>query len=279
MADGYLVLAMLVAATLTSASRLLRSAGTVLVAFGLAMIAASIILANLDGTFARHAAKTTGLRGWTPTILKLQAGLAILAVPFLIWAAWVQWQRHAVTTLGALNGTTGFGQISRLLHWSTATLMLIMIPMGLFLSVLPAASVARPMFLAAHLSLGMTILLLVAMRLIWLSVNPAPPLRVALTERERRLARVSHIGLYALILGFPLSGFLLTTAQGHGTDLFGWVLGPVIAPDVRIAQLSSLLHNIVLPFVFYTVILAHVGAVLKHHFGDRRRDDVRKMLA
>ena len=279
MAYGYLVLAVIVAATLTSGNRLLRSAGTILVAAGLAMIAASIVLANLDGTFAGHAAQATGLEAWTPAILNVQAGLAIVAVPFLIWAAWVQWQRRAVTTPGALNGTTGFGQISRLLHWSTATLMLIMIPMGLFVSVLPAASVERPMFLAAHQSLGMTILLLVALRLVWLLVSPAPPLPSTLTQWEHRLARVSHIGLYALILGFPLSGYLLTTAQGQGTDLFGWVLGPVFAPDARIARIASLLHNLALPFIFYAVILAHVGAVLKHHFGQGRKDDVRRMLA
>ena len=279
MAYGYLVLAVIVAATLTSGNRLLRSTGTIVVAAGLTMIAASIVLANLDGTFAGHAAQATGSEAWTPTILNLQAGLALLAVPFLIWAAWVQWRRGTVTTPGARNGTTWFGQISRLLHWATATLMLIMIPMGLFVSVLPAASVERPMFLAAHQSLGMTVLLLVALRLVWLLVSPAPPLPAALTEWERRLARISHIGLYALILGFPLSGFLLTTAQGQGTDLFGWVLGPVFAPEIRIAKIASLLHNIVLPFVFYAVILAHVGAVLKHHFGDRRRDDVRRMLA
>ena len=135
------------------------------------------------------------------------------------------------------------------------------------------------MFLAAHQSLGMTILLLVALRLVWLLVSPAPPLPSALTEWERRLARISHIGPYALILGFPLSGYLLTTAQGQGTDLFGWVFGLVLAPDVEIARTARLLHNIVLPFVFYAVILAHVGAVLKHHFGDGRKDAVRRMLA
>ena len=139
MAYRYLVLAVIVAATLTSGNRLLRSAGTVLVAAGLAMIAVSIFLANLDGTFAGYAAHATGLAAWTPAILNLQAGRALAAVPFLIWAAWVQWQRGAVTTPGAVNGTTGFGQISRLLHWATATLVLIMIPMGLFVSVLPAA--------------------------------------------------------------------------------------------------------------------------------------------
>lgn len=184
--------------------------------------------------------------------------------------------KGAVTTPGVLNGTMRFGQVARLLHWATATVMLIMIPIGLFVSVLPAASVERPMFLAAHQSLGLTILLLVPLRLVWLLVSPAPPLPSTLTEWERRLARVSHIGLYALILGFALSGFLLTTAQGQGTDLFGWVLGPMFAPDVQIAKIASLLHNIVLPFVFYAVILAHVGAVLKHHFADRRPDDVRR---
>lgn len=83
-AYGYLVLALIVAATLTSANRLLRSAGTLLVAAGLVMIAVSILLANLDGTFAGHAAQTTGLEAWTPAILYLQAGLALMADPFLI---------------------------------------------------------------------------------------------------------------------------------------------------------------------------------------------------
>jgi cytochrome b561 len=35
---------------------------------------------------------------------------------------------------------------------------------------------------------------------------------------------------------------------------------------------------LVLPLLFHGIICAHLGAVLKHHFVDRRVDDVRRML-
>jgi cytochrome b561 len=38
------------------------------------------------------------------------------------------------------------------------------------------------------------------------------------------------------------------------------------------------LHDRILPVVLQAVILVHIGAVVKHHFLDRRRDDVRRML-
>lgn len=52
----------------------------------------------------------------------------------------------------------------------------------------------------------------------------------------------------------------------------------MFAPDLEIGRISILMRNVVLPFVFYAVILAHVGAVLKHHFGEGRKDDGRRML-
>jgi len=277
-AYGYLVLAVIIATTLTSGNRQVRSLGTVIVAAGLAMIAVSIVLANLDGTFAGHAARSTGLEAWTPIMLNLQAAVALLTLPFLLWVAWAQWRRGAVSTPGAFNAAARFGQVSRVLHWATATLVLIMIPMGLFASILPAGSVERPMFLAAHQSLGMTVLVFGAARLVWLLVSPAPPLSPAMKAWERRLARLSHLGLYALILGFPLTGFLLSTAQGDGMDIFGLGVEPAFAPDARLGQLAEGLHNVGLPFLFYAIILAHVGAVLKHHFADNRRDDLRRMI-
>jgi cytochrome b561 len=40
----------------------------------------------------------------------------------------------------------------------------------------------------------------------------------------------------------------------------------------------TILHDRILPLVFYGIIFAHLGAVLKHHFVDRRVGDVRRML-
>ena len=65
MTDGYLVLVMLVATILMRANRPLRSAGTVLTAAGLVVIAALTVLANLGNTFAGYAAQATGLKAWS----------------------------------------------------------------------------------------------------------------------------------------------------------------------------------------------------------------------
>jgi membrane protein DedA with SNARE-associated domain len=37
-------------------------------------------------------------------------------------------------------------------------------------------------------------------------------------------------------------------------------------------------HNLVLPVAFYALIFGHIGAVVKRHAIDRRRDDIRRML-
>jgi cytochrome b561 len=46
-----------------------------------------------------------------------------------------------------------------------------------------------------------------------------------------------------------------------------------------VASLMMVIHNAVLPFMFYAIIFAHIAAVLKHHFLDQRTADIRRMLA
>ncbi len=66
MTAQYLVLAVALAFTLNHANRLVRAGGTLLAAIGLAFIVLSIILADLDGTFA---ALPAGMGGSGPLLL------------------------------------------------------------------------------------------------------------------------------------------------------------------------------------------------------------------
>jgi cytochrome b561 len=273
MAAQYLVTCILLAVTLNAANRHARAAGTLLAALALFMISISIVLADFDGTFAQYAPHGLIDRS-KPIVLNLQAGLGLLATGFLLWAAWAQLGRRAVAPLPARNTRSLFGSVSRLAHWTTATLMLLLIPMGLFLSVLPATGGDRASFLAAHQTLGLIVLLVVAIRLAWLLISP-PPRHEDLPDWQRRLAVAVHCGLYALILAFPLSGFLLSAAAGDPIHVFGWTL-PRLAVGERAPW--SALHDSILPLVFYAIVAMHVGAVLKHHFADRRQGDVRRML-
>ncbi len=179
--------------------------------------------------------------------------------------------------LPIMNGTV-FGLVSRYAHWVIAVIILTLIPMGMFMAVLPAGSPDRAGFVATHESLGALVLVLVALRLAWLLRSPPPGFDGALRPWERRLAHAVHIGLYSLILAFPLTGLLLGLSAGVPLPLFGFMLPALWPASPAAAGVLAVLHNQLLPLLFYAVIFAHVGAVLKHHFVDGRVNDVRRML-
>jgi cytochrome b561 len=59
-----------------------------------------------------------------------------------------------------------FGRISRYAHWVIGILILILLPMGLFTSVLAPDHRERAVFLASYQTFGLTILLLVVRRML-----------------------------------------------------------------------------------------------------------------
>ena len=270
MAALYIGLCILIAITLNAANRWIRVAGTSIAGASVFMISISILLANFDGTFACGTLDRT-----KPIVLDLQAAGGLVATSFLAWAAWTQAKRPNGVPVQIRNTKARFGLVSRYAHWTTAALMLLLIPMGLFLSVLPPSG-DRASFLAAHQALGLTVLVVVILRIAWLTVSPPPP-HDDLPLPQRRLAVTAHVSLYGLIIGFPLSGFMMVSPGNEEVSFYAWVL-----PSSGLRQGSSMvwrmLHDFVLPVAFYVVIFMHVGAVLKHHFADRRATDVRRML-
>jgi len=279
MAFGYLLLALVLAFTLNHPNRFVRAMGALIAAIGLFMIVISIVLANADGTFAAFSEGASGLDVHEPLILNVQAVAASIAIPFLLWAGWTQLRRPAVETPPLRNSTRAFGLVSRSLHWGMAVMIFCLIPIGLFVSVLPKSSTDRAAFLSAHQSLGLTVLALVFVRLVWLGMSPAPALSAGLTSWDRFLALSTRACLYLIVIGFPLSGFLVNVFQAEPVDLYGWAIPLTFAPDARITALASAAHAVVLPLAFYAAIFAHVGAVMKHHFIDRRVDEIRRMIA
>ncbi len=275
MTAQYLILAVVLAFTLNHANPFVRAGGTLLAAVGLAFIVLSIVLADLDGTFA---ALPAGMGAARPLLLNAQAVIASAAVLFLLWAAWRQVQRPMVVPVPWRNTGDAFGLVSRYAHWASAVLILCLVPMGLFMTVLPEGSPDRGMFVAVHQTLGVTVLVLVLLRLAWLRRSAPPPLPVDLKPWERRLAGALHPVLYGLILGLPITGLLLSLSRGGPLEIYGWLV-PLPAGVGREAwSVWAVLHNQVLPVLFYGVIAMHLGAVLKHHFLARRPADVRRML-
>jgi cytochrome b561 len=99
-----------------------------------------------------------------------------------------------------------------------------------------------------------------------------------LSAPERGLAFGVRAVLYLIILGFPVSGYLLNVSQGGGVDLYGWTVPGLFGAEAGSTQFFVGVHDVALPLAFYAAVFAHVGAAAKHHFFDRRPQDIRRMI-
>ena len=206
------------------------------------------------------------------------AVIGAAGILFLLWAAWRQLKRFVPTAVPLLNTAFSFGRVSRYAHWMTATLMLILVPMGMFLSLLPPRSADRDAFLAAHQSLGKAVMILVVLRLLWLIRTPPAQPSSHLAGWEAQMARATHTALYRVMLTFPVSGILMVLGGGAALTLLGVTVRNPFRSSAAAGSFWTVCHDWVLPLLFFLLILTHVAAVIKHHFFDHHPADVRRML-
>jgi cytochrome b561/polyisoprenoid-binding protein YceI len=129
-----------------------------------------------------------------------------------------------------------------------------------------------------HKSIGITILLLSLARLAWRLVNPPPPHPEGLAAWERVLATVVHWGFYVIMIGMPLTGWLMVSASRISvpTLLYGVIPWPNLpgvshlAPAAKHAwqQVGANGHEF-LAYGLYGLLALHVAGALKHQlFGE-----------
>lgn len=167
---------------------------------------------------------------------------------------------------------TRYSTVAIILHWIIAGALLFQIILGN--SMEGPRDAARFSIYQLHKSIGITILLLTLVRIAWRITNRPPPLSSTLKWWERRLARFTHSGFYALLLAFPLSGWLIvsTSKIAVPTRLFGVVPWPHIpvADALRrpVHKISELSHEL-LVYGTLALIALHIAGALKHHFVDK----------
>ena len=79
-------------------------------------------------------------------------------------------------------------------------------------------------YFSLHKSVGLTVFLLAALRLVWRATHPPPPLPASMPRWQSLLARGNHEFLYALIFLQPVSGYLSSSFSGYRTSFFGFPL-------------------------------------------------------
>ena len=169
---------------------------------------------------------------------------------------------------------TRFPLVSRILHWSMAVLVLAMLFIGI--GMVSTTSVRYHDLLPIHKSIGIVILVLVAIRLVNRLMNPPPPLPGDLPGWQALMAKASHLVMYALMFALPIVGWSMLSAGGYPIVIFGAIDLPAILPhDIALFAVLRTVHT-VLALALFVTFLAHLGAALFHGF--IRRDGVLRSM-
>lgn len=164
-----------------------------------------------------------------------------------------------------------YTRIAIALHWLVALGLFGAFSLGLYMHELPLSPTKLKLY-SYHKWAGVTIFLLALVRLIWRATHPAPPLPDRLPHWQRISAHAIHHLLYFLIVAIPLTGWLMSSAKGFQTVWFGVLpLPDLLAKNKELGDTLALVHQ-TLNFGMAALVLAHVGAAIKHHVVDR--DDI-----
>jgi cytochrome b561 len=142
---------------------------------------------------------------------------------------------------------------------------------GLYMADLPPSPTRMQLF-NYHKWLGVLAFIVVVLRWLWrLGVAP-PPLPASMPPWEKRAAEITHRLLYLFLFAAPLSGWLMNSAKGFQTVLFGkFPIPDVLAKNPPLGAALESVHVAVV-WMLLGLIGLHALAALKHHFVDR--DDV-----
>jgi cytochrome b561 len=156
------------------------------------------------------------------------------------------------------------------LHWATAALIVIAFTLGLTVDAFPKDW--EHAVVNTHVLLGITVLLLTAVRIAWRLGHKPPPIpQDAGGPLIRRAAAVVHFLLYVSMAVVPLIGVPTLLYRGRGLD-FG--LFQVPSPFARMPEIFRPLteaHELA-AYALIGLAAAHMLAALYHHFV--RRDEV-----
>ncbi|MFT7501157.1 MAG: cytochrome b561, partial [Rheinheimera aquimaris] len=96
------------------------------------------------------------------------------------------------------NTADQWGLLSKTLHWLTALLIFIQIPLGFYAESLKLSALKMDVFIW-HKSVGMLVFLLLILRLLW-RINSTIPEAFGISQIQQRLGQLAHGLLYGLMV-------------------------------------------------------------------------------
>ena len=175
------------------------------------------------------------------------------------------------------NREDRYGLVSIALHWTIALCTIGLVALGVWMVGLTYYDPWYNESLALHKAFGIAVLALAAAKFGWRLADRSPGFDPGVRPWERAGATVMHWVLNAAIVLLPVTGYLISTSEGAGIDIFGaFQLPALFAISERTRDLAIEIH-FYLAYGLIVLAAGHAGAALKHHFVDRG-STLRRML-
>lgn len=156
------------------------------------------------------------------------------------------------------------------LHWLIAIAVIAQFAWGWYMQSIPKQPVGmRADAFNLHKSVGMTIFLLMAVRLGWRLRHPPPPMP-AMPRWQARAATSIHALLYVALFVQPLAGYLGSEWSGYPVRYFGVTLPAWLGKNVTLKDLMSTIH-LANSWLLAGLVALHVAGAAKHALIDRDR--------
>lgn len=163
------------------------------------------------------------------------------------------------------NSNERYGTLSIALHWLMFILMAAVYASIELREIFPKGSDPREAIKALHFMLGLSVLLLLMLRIYARVSSPCPIIKPALSCMQNAAAKAGHLALYALMLVMPVLGWLTLSAAGKPIPFYGAELPALIAQNKELAKSLKELHETI-GVIGYYLIGFHVLAALYHHY-------------
>ena len=147
-----------------------------------------------------------------------------------------------------------------MLHWLSAFLLLVQIPLGFYLVDLDFGE-ERINIENIHVILGLTIFYIVIIRLVNKILNPTPKLDPSIFKGQVFLAKMNHILLYLAILSITVSGIFKKLFNGETLVIFFNEIQ--IKDNFELADQFYNIH-ILSNYTILVLITIHLIAVVVH---------------
>jgi cytochrome b561 len=157
---------------------------------------------------------------------------------------------------------------ARTLHWVTAVLVFVQIPLGIVIANMDMSGWGGwgDSLYNLHKSIGATLIPIVLFRLFHRLTHPPAPLPPDIPELQAFAAHALHWTLYALLVVQGFIGWIATSAYPAPIPVFGlFELPPIWEEDRALSDQLYAVHRFI-GIALAFLVVGHIGAALFHHF-------------